>query len=134
MMKNKKDEKERFEKNLTTLLKLFQGRPLHLSKYFIENNSFNQEFIDNVIESKKLDELSNKYVQGDIPTIFFLNYKEMLRFFENISNELNFDNLNSDRVGQELNTKLDELIKSEKYEEAIKIRDFMIQNNIKRNI
>lgn len=134
MMDNKNNDKERFEKNLTTLLRLFQNRPLHLTKYFIENNSFNQEFMNNVIKSKKLEELSTKYAQGDIPTIFFLNYKEMLKFFENISNELNFDNFNDEKVGQELNMKLDELIKSEKYEEAIKIRDFMIQNNIKRNI
>lgn len=133
-MDNKNNDKERFEKNLTTLLRLFQNRPLHLTKYFIENNSFNQEFMNNVLKSKKLEELSTKYAQGDIPTIFFLNYKEMLKFFENISNELNFDNFNDEKVGQELNMKLDELIKSEKYEEAIKIRDFMIQNNIKRNI
>ena len=124
----------RLERNLITFLKLFQNRPSHLAKYLLENDSFSDKFKNNVINSDKLDEFSLKYSQGELPTIYFLNFKEMLKFYENISNELNIDKLDNDKISDKLNDRLDECIKYEKYEEAIKIRDFMIQNNIKRKI
>jgi hypothetical protein len=124
----------RLERNLITFLKLFQNRPSHLAKYLLENDSFSDNFKNNVINSDKLDEFSLKYSQGELPTIYFLNFKEMLKFYENISNELNIDKLDNDKISDKLNDRLDECIKHEKYEEAIKIRDFMIQNNIKRKI
>jgi protein-arginine kinase activator protein McsA len=34
---------------------------------------------------------------------------------------------------KDLNNKLDDLIKNEKYEDAARVRDYMIRNNIKRN-
>lgn len=40
---------------------------------------------------------------------------------------------NLDKITDELNKKLDELIKQEKYEEAARVRDYMNRNNIKRN-
>ncbi len=124
----------RLERNLITFLKLFQNRPSHLAKYLLENDSFSDKFKNNVINSDKLDEFSLKYSQGELPTIYFLNFKEMLKFYENISNELNIDKLDNDKISDKLNDRLDECIKYEKYEEAIKIRDFMMQNNIKRKI
>jgi protein-arginine kinase activator protein McsA len=39
-----------------------------------------------------------------------------------------------EEVTVELNKKLDELIKQEKYEEAARVRDYMTRNNIKRNL
>lgn len=120
------------EKNLISFLRLFQNRPYHLSKYLLDNNCLKEDFVFSIEESKKLNELTKKYEDSDIPTVYFLNFKEMMKFFENISNEYNLSDFETNKVAEELNTKLNSLIKSEKYEEAIKIRDFMIQNNIPR--
>ena len=134
-MKDSEKEINQFEKNLITFLKLFHNRPLHLAKYFIENNSFNDDFKNNISNNRRLEMLSEKYQIVELPNIYFLNFKEMLKFFENLSNELNIDS-ESDRekLTDELNNKLDSLLKLEKYEEAIKVRDYMIQNSIQRKI
>ena len=120
------------EKNLISFLRLFQSRPYHLSKYLIENDCLRPDFLKNISESKKLQDVTQKYEFDDIPTVYFLNFKDMLKFYENISQEYNFDTDDSEKISEELNNKLNELIKSEKYEEAIKIRDYMIKNNIIR--
>lgn len=120
------------EKNLISFLRLFQNRPFHLSKYLLDNNCLKEEFIASIETSKKLNDLTEKYENSDIPTIYFLNFKEMMKFYENISNEYNLSDFENNKVIEQINSKLDSLIKSEKYEEAIKIRDFMIQNNIPR--
>lgn len=125
-------ESQQYEKNLLCFLRLFQNRPHHLAKYFLENQCFTEEFINNITQSKKLIDLGEKYDLGEIPNIYFLNFKDMLKFYENLSNEYNLEGLDEDKVKEELNSKLDDLLKLEKYEEAIKLRDFMIQNNIKR--
>jgi hypothetical protein len=121
-----------YEKNLVCFLRLFQNRPNHLAKYLIDNNCFKEDFVKNISQSKKLSDLSQKYELNDLPNIYFLNFKEMIKFFENFSNDYQIDNLDVEKMKEELNSKLDEMIKSERYEEAIKIRDFMIQNNIQR--
>lgn len=121
-----------YEKNLICFLRMYQNRPLHLAKYLSKNNYLKENFVDDITNSKKLLELSHRYDVGELPNIYFMNFKEMLKFFENISNDYNLDGINTEKIKEELNTKLDELVKTERYEEAIKVRDFMIQNNIKR--
>jgi hypothetical protein len=125
-------DSQQYEKNLVCFLRLFQNRPHHLAKYFLDNKCFNDDFITSITQSRKLVDLSEKYDLGELPNIYFLNFKEMIKFYENLSNEYNLDGLDDQKVQDELNVKLDQLLKSEKYEEAIKLRDFMIQNNIKR--
>lgn len=133
MMGESEKEIKKFEKNLITFLKLFHNRPLHLAKYFIDNDSFNENFKNNIFNNKKLEDLTEKYQVTGLPNIYFLNFKEMLKFFENLSNELTFDTeLDKEKITDELNSKLDNLLKLERYEEAIKVRDYMLQNNIKR--
>jgi len=122
-----------WEKNLIIFLRLFQNRPLHLAKYFLDNDCFSEKFKKSVSESKKLTKLSEDYEFSELPAVYFLNFKEMMRFFDSVSNQYDLENIDEKNI-TELNTKLDELIKQERYEEAIKIRDFMVQNNIKRNI
>ena len=121
-----------FEKNLISFLRLFQNRPFHLTKYLLENRAFNEDFIEKISNSEKLKQLSEKYDLQEIPNIYFLNFKDMLKFFENISNEYTLEDFDSKNSIDQINEKLDDLIKREKYEEAIRVRDYMIQNNIKR--
>jgi hypothetical protein len=130
-MMEKKDL-SKYEKNLVCFLRLFQNRPFHLAKYLSDNDCFRDDFIKNITESKKLGDLSQKYDLGELPNVYFMNFKEMLKFFENISQDYKIEGMDNEKVQEELNSKLNEFIKLEKYEDAIKIRDFMIQNNIKR--
>jgi hypothetical protein len=120
------------EKNLISLLRLFQSRPHHLCKYLLENRCLNDDFLKNISESEKLKEITEKFEFDDIPTIYFINFKDMLKFYEGVSSEYNFDNVDTEKISNELNNRLNDLLKSEKYEEAIKIRDYMIKNNITR--
>ena len=57
---------KKFEKNLISFLKLFQNRPFHLAKYLLENNGLNDEFIDKITKSEKLNFLrkSSKYFKS----------------------------------------------------------------------
>jgi hypothetical protein len=121
-----------YEKNLISFLKLFQNRPFHLAQYLIDNDCLNDDFKKSVLDSRKLIQLSDNFELNDIPNVYFLNFKEMLKFFESISNEYNLNNKNDEQIYEELNSKLEEFIKQEKYEDAIKIRDYMIRNDIKR--
>ena len=127
------NEFDDFEKNLVCFLRLYQNRYHHLSKYLIENNCLSQEFIENIKSSKKLSDLSQKYELQELPNIYFSNFKEMNKFFDNLSTNYNFEGADTEKISEQLNSKLEELLKNERYEEAIKIRDYMIQNNIKRN-
>jgi hypothetical protein len=113
----------KFEKNLILLLKIFNGRPNHLSKFLIENNGFNEDFIELVTNSKKLNNLKD----FDLNKMDFTDFKEMNTFFkELIDTEKTSNNLERD-----LNDKLFNFISEEKFEEAANLRDYMIKNNIK---
>jgi hypothetical protein len=121
-----------YEKNLIIFLRLFQNRPFHLAKYLLENDCLNYEFKEHLKNSKKLTNLSKDNQFMELPAVYFLNFKEMLKFFESLSKDLDFGGSDEDEIFDKLNSRLDELIKLEKYEDAIRIRDYMMKNNIKR--
>jgi hypothetical protein len=121
-----------FEKNLVTFLRLFQNRPMHLAQYFKENDCFKDNFKENIIKSEKLKQLSKNQESSEMPSVYFFNFKEMLKFFDNISQEFDFSSIKNDKISEELNLKLESLLSEERYEDAIKIRDYMIKNGIKR--
>ena len=134
-MENNKND---LYKNLVTLLRVFKDRPNHLAKYLIDNNSFTNEFILKVIESEKLSSMLNEedynYFEEamNINIPFFNDYNEMSDYYNGIMKE-DF-NPSDSRFEEDLNDKLKRLIKSESYEEAAKLRDYMIENNINVNI
>lgn len=119
--------KDDIYKKLITLLKLFKNRPYHLAKYLIENSAFNKEFIEHLLSSKKINDLSE--VDMDI-TKNFTSISEMEDFYTSLINDI--DVKNEKEVEEKLNTKLNDLILKEKYEDAAKLRDYMKRNNIKR--
>ena len=55
MDENKNDKTYR---NLVILLKMFKNRPHHLAKFLLDNNSFNKRFLDKVLTSNNLNDLS----------------------------------------------------------------------------
>jgi len=123
---------KKFENNLISFLKLFQNRPFHLARYLLENNGLNDEFIDKITKSEKLNFLSENLEIDELPDLNFKNFKEMMKFFEGIDNEYNSEYKSKEQLMTELNKKMDFYIQSERFEDAIKLRDYMIHNHIKR--
>jgi hypothetical protein len=120
-MYNKNDQ---LYKNLLSILKLFKNRPYHLAKYLIENEAFDDKFINKLIDSDKLnsDEMTN--------SIHFIDISHMNDYFNSLT--IDIQSKSDKNITKELNDKLDKCLKDEKYEEASRIRDFMVKNNIKR--
>jgi len=122
---------DELNKNLITLFKIFKNRPYHLTKYLIDNNALNKEFIKKVRESEKLNNITNNKLDSEV---YFTNISQMEDFYSSILDEVKrlTEGKSADVIEQELNTKLSDLIKEEKYEEAAQLRDYMIFNKIKR--
>jgi hypothetical protein len=130
MGKNNND-KEKLYRNLILLIKLFSGRPLHLSKFLIDNNALNQEFIDNLVSNEKLSEVDNNTDDSILKAVYFVDISHMKDYFNSMLDEKKLIDTKRD-LSKELNDKLDRFIKEEKFEEAVRLRDYMSKNNIQR--
>jgi cysteinyl-tRNA synthetase len=120
---------------LVILLKLFKNRPYHLAKYLIDNAAFNKNFLNKISNSTKLEELlDNEDELNKFLPVYFSNISQMEQFYESLLEEIKDlqKNQSTKDICVNLNSKLDELIKSEKFEEAAKLRDYMKKNSIKR--
>tara|TARA_R110000772_G_scaffold20466_2_gene56726 strand:+ start:46290 stop:46652 length:363 start_codon:yes stop_codon:yes gene_type:complete len=109
--------------NLEILLRLFDDRPKHLIKYLIDNNCLTDKFIDLVLNS---DKLNNKLGDGKLD---FSDYDEMYFYFNNLID--NNHTKSNDVLEKELNIQLFDLLSKEKYEDASRLRDYMINKNVK---
>lgn len=129
------DNNEELYKNLVSLLKLFKNRPYHLAKYLIDNSAFNKTFVNKVLKSEKLNEFSEDKIESINTSVYFVNISQMEDFYNSLLDEMKniSKTKNTEEISAELNARLNELIKNEKYEEAAKIRDYMSKNGIKRN-
>jgi hypothetical protein len=129
------EKNEELYKNLVSLLKLFKNRPYHLAKYLIDNSAFNKTFVNKVLKSEKLNEFSEDKIESINTSVYFVNISQMEDFYNSLLEEMKDISKvkNVEEIATELNARLNELIKNEKYEEAAKIRDYMSKNRIKRN-
>lgn len=133
-------ENEELYRSLVILLKMFKNRPYHLAKYLVENSALTEEFIKKLKSSDKLKEFNDeeKSEQRLLPvpvSVYFLDISHMENFYNSFIDDikqLSKEN-NIEEITNEINKKLDDLIKQEKYEEAARVRDYMNRNNIKRN-
>lgn len=124
---------ERIYKNLITVLKLFQNRPYHLAKYLIENEAFSLEFLEKIKNSEKLNKINQEEDTTSIQAIHFIDISHMKDFFNSLTDDVYDKKLGDKRdVASEINKKLDRCIKEERYEDAVRIRDYMQKNNIER--
>lgn len=128
------ENNEELNRNLVLLLKMFKNRPYHLAKYLIDNSALNQEFIKKILKSDRLKELSDEDSPSVLP-VYFVDISQMDEFYNSfiddikqISKEKSIEELTN-----ELNEKLNDCIRNEKYEDAARIRDYMLRNGIKRN-
>tara|TARA_R110000772_G_scaffold43995_7_gene101280 strand:- start:2159 stop:2536 length:378 start_codon:yes stop_codon:yes gene_type:complete len=118
----------KFEYNLVLLLKLFNNRPNHLAKYLIDNDSLTKDFEDLVTNS---DNLNNTLSSGN--QLDFSSYDEMHIYFNKLIGDNSVENQSEPdpELSKELNLQLFNLLNIEKYEDAVKLRDYMMKKNIK---
>lgn len=123
-------ENEDLYRQLVVFLKMFKNRPYHLAKYLVENSALTDDFIKKIKNSNKLKELSDEQKALPIPT-YFVDITQMENFYNSFIDDIK-NISNNEEMTKEINRKLNELIKLEKYEEAARVRDYMSRNNIKR--
>lgn len=117
-----KDEKYN---KLAFLISLFKDKPHFLAKYLIDNSAINENFTDRLIKNEKL----NKIYNGEIEINSTFN---TITKMEEYYNSLIEEDKDKQELTIELNNKLSKYIKSEKFEAAAKLRDYMNRNNIKK--
>jgi hypothetical protein len=118
--------------NLLIVLKLFQNRPHHLTKFLIENKALNSDFLSKLSDSDKLSDMSKNGIKDN--HLHFNTISEMKKYYSSLIDDL--ENLKrkktKEELTEELNEKLKFAIESENYEEASRIRDYMKINNIQK--
>jgi cysteinyl-tRNA synthetase len=118
--------------NLLVVLKLFQNRPHHLTKFLIENKALNSDFLSKISDSDKLSDMAKNGIKDNY--LHFNTISEMKKYYLSLVDDL--ENLKrkktKEELSEELNQKLKEAIESENYEEASRIRDYMKLNNIQK--
>lgn len=117
--------------NLLMILKLFQNRPNHLTKFLIESNALNPNFIKKLKESERLKEMKENGIHENY--LHFDTIDELKKYYTSLIDDL--ENIKNKKSGKELieefELKLKQAIENEDYEEACRIRDYMKLNNIK---
>ncbi len=119
-------------KNLVSLLKLFKNRPYHLAKYLTENSALTKDFMDKLSKSEKLKLLTDDTENKKNLPVLFLDISQMEDYFNSFIDIKSMEDKDSEQIAKELNIKLDQLIKEERFEEAAGLRDYMFSRGIKR--
>lgn len=128
------ENNDRLYTNLISFLKMFKNRPYHLAKYLVDNDALTDDFIRKITESEKLGLIGDEKNSDSVKAVYFVDINQMNDFFNSLTEEGGkrkkpISHLSPD----ELNQKLDQYLKEERYEDAIRIRDYMNKHNIKRN-
>jgi hypothetical protein len=108
--------------SLVNFLKYFINRPNHLARYLIDNEALNKDFIRNISKSPRFNDDAN----GESKLmVYFVDINQMNNFFKNLNPK--FDNNNSDGLDlyTELNIELQNCLREERYEDAVRIRDYL---------
>lgn len=131
-------ENDELYRSLVIILKMFKNRPYHLAKYLVENSALTDDFIKKIKNSDRLkdfvdDDKGSEHNLLPAP-VYFLDISQMENFYNSFVDDVQqlSKEKNIEEITKDLNYKLDELIKNEKYEEAARVRDYMIRNNIRR--
>lgn len=115
---------EDLNENLANFLNIFKNRPYHLAKYLIDNSALNKIFINKLMKSRKINKLKTDLYLSDI--------SEMEDLYSSILDPIKIGTKTLEQVTKEINDKMDELIRNDKFEAAAKLRDYMTKKSIKR--
>jgi hypothetical protein len=119
---------KRTQKKLSNFLTFFINRPNHLAKYLMDNDALSKEFLSR-ITSVDLPEIN----ESKMIDVYFLDINQMNIFFKNLLNKEKYPDSNNEDLIQELEKELQKSISEERYEDAIRIRDYL-KNINKRNL
>jgi len=111
---NQKD----YEK-LAKFLRFFINRPNHLAKYLIENDALRKEFLSKLSISDCED------MEKKLATSCFLDVEHMKCFYNKLIGQSTSQNFSEENLFQQLEKELNDSIKEERYEDAIRIRDYL---------
>lgn len=121
------EEERELYNRLLILITLFKNRPHHLVKYIINNSILSESFIDKLLNSDKIKNLT----QVDIETTNkFTNITQIEDFYTSLITDI--ESGDKKEIENKLNKKMDNLIKEERFESAAKLRDYMKRKGIKR--
>ncbi len=129
------DRNDKIYRNLVLLLKMFKNRPNHLAKFLLDNNSFNKRFLDKILQSNKLNDIDQKEIDKIIENFdneAFFDLSQMLEHYQSLIINERGGQKQTEQTEQEINNKLNKILLEERYEDAVKIRDYMIKHNIKK--
>jgi cysteinyl-tRNA synthetase len=115
--------------NLNNLFKLFKNRPNYLTRFLLDANAFNDSFLKKVKNNSKLSEDFNESELNN----YFNSIEDMKDYYSSFINELDSTKKkkSKEQILEELTIKIKEAINNENYEEASRIRDYIIRNNLK---
>ena len=116
-------------KKLTKFLSFFINRPNHLAKYLLDSDALNKDFLNKITNVDLPDSNDSKVLD-----VFFVDINHMKVFFKNLLNKEKYPDLNPESLSEELEKELEKCILEERYEDAIRIRDYLKNINIKRNL
>lgn len=115
------------ESNLIILLRMFKNRPNHLAKFLLENGAFRQDFLKKIESNNNLEKLNQSEIGED--HFYFTNISEMKSYFMTLIE----DNISdTEEIKKELEKNLIKAIMNEDYEEAARIRDFILLNKLRK--
>jgi hypothetical protein len=112
-------------KNLAQIINIFKGKPNQLAKYLIDSGAITEEFL------KKIE--NKEYIQIEKNNnVLFSSFNDVKEHYSEIINNIITENEDKSLLEIEFNDKLDELIKLERYEQAIQVRDYMNKMGFRR--
>lgn len=113
--------------NLLKLLEMFKSKPHHLFHFLMENNAFSDDFLKKVENNEILNNIDDEDIEGGI---HFNSISEMRNYYNSLVDNLkkfeDYEDLSS------LMIRLDEAVKSENYEEASSLRDYIRKIKLKK--
>ena len=111
---------------LTNFIMLFDDKTFLMARYMLDNKILNDDFIKLLSNSDKFN--------NPIRLPFFNNISDVIPYYHSLLDD--FDNVGDSKedVLIKLNSRLDEYIRKDMFEEAIRLRDYMKKNNIDRII
>lgn len=111
-------------KGLSKFLKFFINRPNHLARYLIENDALNKDFL------KKISSIDKSDVdESNLISVYFLDINQMNNFFNKLIENKDTQLDSNENLIEELEKELQICLFEERYEDAIRIRDYL--KNIK---
>jgi protein-arginine kinase activator protein McsA len=111
-------------KGLSKFLKFFISRPNHLARYLIENDALNKDFLKKISSIDKAD-----VDESNLISVYFLDINQMNNFFNRLIENGGGQLDSNENLIEELEKELQNCLFEERYEDAIRIRDYL--KNIK---